>query len=94
MPDLPEETHGLGPFLFPRYHRLRIPMKNPARFFYIVATFSTLLALAGIFMRGYYSGRNESLAKLGQGLGIGGGVVLIFAAAVRKKQQDNLARPR
>ena len=64
MPNLPEETHGLATFLFPRYHRLRIPMKNPSRSFYFVAILSTLLALAGIFMAGYYSGRNDFFAKL------------------------------
>ncbi|WP_262924439.1 hypothetical protein [Hymenobacter tibetensis] len=40
-------------------------MKNPSRFFSFVATLSLLLALAGIFMVGYYSGRNDSLTKLG-----------------------------
>ena len=95
MSDLPEETHGLGTFLFPRYHRLRIPMKNPSRSFYFVATLSTLLALGGIFMAGYYSGRNDSLAKLGLGLGVGGGVALsIYASVVCKKQKGNLVSPR
>jgi hypothetical protein len=77
MPDLPEEPHGLGTFLFSRHHRLRIPMKNPSRSFYFVATLTMLLALAGIFMAGYYSGRNDSLAKLGLGLGVGGGGGLV-----------------
>ncbi len=94
MPDLPEETHSLGPFLFPRYHRLRIPMKNPSRSFYFVATLCLLLALGGIFMAGYYSGRNHSLAKLWLGLSFGGAVSLIFAAAVHKKQKGNPDSPR
>ena len=94
MPDLPEETHGLGTFLFPRYHRLQIPMKNSSRFFYFVATLCILLALAGAFMAGYYSGRNDSLAKLGQELGFGGAVSLIFAAALYKKRKGNLDGPR
>ena len=94
MPDLPEETHSFGPFLFPRYHQLRTPMKDLSRAFFFVATLSLLLALTGIFMRGYYSGRNDSLAKLGQGLGVGGGVSLIFAAAVYKKQKGNPDSPR
>jgi hypothetical protein len=97
MPDLPEETHGLGTFLFPRHHRLRIPMKNPSRSFYFVATLSLLLALAGIFMAGYYSGRtgrNDSLAKLGQGLGFGGAFLTIVASVVYKKQKGNPDSPR
>ena len=94
MPDLPEEIHGLGTFLFPRHHRLRIPMKNPSRFFYFVATLSTLLALAGVFMMGYYSGRNDSLVKLGQGLGFGGAFLTIVASVVYKKQKGNPANPR
>ncbi len=59
MPDLPEETHGLCTFLFPRHHRLQIPMKNPSRSFYFVATLCLLLALGGCFMAGYYSGRTR-----------------------------------
>ncbi len=94
MPDVPEETHGLGPFLFPRYHRLRIPMKTPSRFFYFVAILCLLLALAGCFMAGYYSGRNDSLAKLGQELSFGGAFSLIFASVVYKKQKGNPASPR
>ena len=94
MPALPEETHGLGPFLFPRHDRLRIPMKNPTRAFYFVATLCMLLALGGIFMAGYYHGRNDSLAKLGLGLCFGGAVSLIFATAVYKKQKDKLDSPR
>ena len=94
MPDVPEETHGLGTFLFPRYHRLRIPMKNPSRSFYFVVTLCLLLGLGGIFMAGYYSGRNDSLAKLGRGLGFGGGVLLIIATAVHKKQKGNPDSPR
>ena len=69
-------------------------MKNPSRSFYFVATLSMLLALGGIFMAGYYSGRNDSLAKLGLGLGVGGAVLLIFASVVHKKQKGNLASPR
>ncbi|MDJ0368045.1 hypothetical protein QMK33_23120 [Hymenobacter sp. H14-R3] len=69
-------------------------MKNPSRSFYFVATFSILLSLAGMFMMGYYSGRNDSLAKLGLGLGVGGAVWLIFASAAYKKQKGNLASPR
>jgi len=93
MPDSPEETHGLGTFLFPRYHRLRIPMKKPSRFFYFFATFSTLLALAGIFMVGYYSGRNDSLVKLAWGLSWGG-ILLIFASVMYEKQKGNPDSPR
>ena len=69
-------------------------MKNPSRSFYFVATLSILLALAGMFMRGYYSGRNDSLAKLGLGLGFGGAFSLIFASVVYKKQKGNLNSPR
>jgi drug/metabolite transporter (DMT)-like permease len=94
MPDLPEETHGLGPFWSPRHPRLRLPMKNPSRSFYLVATLCLLLALGGVFMAGYYSGRNDALSKLGLGLCFGGAVSLIFAAAVYKKQQGNPDRPR
>ena len=94
MPDLPEETHGLGTFLFPRYHRLRIPMKTPSRFFYFVAILCLLLALAGAFMTGYYSGRNDSLAELGLDLGVGGAFLAIVASVVHKKQKGNPASPR
>lgn len=94
MPNLPEETHGLATFLFPRYHRLRIPMKNPSRSFYFVAILSTLLALAGIFMAGYYSGRNDSLAKLGLRLCFVGAFLSIFASVVHKKQKGNPDSPR
>ncbi|SFQ83448.1 hypothetical protein [Hymenobacter arizonensis] len=70
-------------------------MKNPSRSFYFVATLCLLLALGGIFMAGYYSGRNDSLVKLGLGLGVGGGVALsIYASAVYKKQKGNPASPR
>jgi hypothetical protein len=86
MPNLPEETQGLGTFLFPQHNQLRIPMKTPSRSFFFVATLSMLLALAGIFMMGYYSGRNDSLAKLGLGLCFGGSALLI-ASAVYKKQK-------
>ena len=94
MPDLPEETHGLGTFLFFRHNRLRIPMKNPSRAFYFVATLCMLLALGGIFMAGYYHGSNDSLAKLGLELSFGGAVSLIFASAVYKKQKGNQDSPR
>ena len=94
MPDLPEETHGLGTFLFPRYHRLRIPMKNPSRSFYFVATLCLLLALGGIFLAGYYSGRNHSLAKLWLGLSFGGAFFTIFASIVYKKQKGKPDSPR
>jgi uncharacterized membrane protein len=93
MPDLPKETHGLGPSFFPRYHRLRIPMKNTSRAFYFVVALSLLLALTGIFMRGYYSGRNDSMAKLGLELNVVG-LVLLFAAVVYKKQKGNPDSPR
>ena len=94
LPDLPAEPHGLGPFLFPRYHRLRIPMKTPSRFFYFVAIFCLLLSLAGVFMAGYYSGRNDSLGELGQQLGFWGAVLAVFASVVHKKQKANPASPR
>ena len=94
MPDLPEEPHGLGTFLFPRYHRLRIPMKNPSRFFYFVAILCLFLALAGIFMAGYYSGRNHSLAELGLRLCFVGAFLSIFASVVHKKQKGNPDSPR
>jgi hypothetical protein len=68
-------------------------MKNPSRSFYFVATFSTLLALAGIFLMGYYSGRNDSLAKLGRRL-CWGGILLIFASVMYEKQKGNPASPR
>ena len=69
-------------------------MKNPSRSFYFVAILCLLLALGGIFMAGYYSGRNDSLAKLGRGLGFGGAVLLIIASAVHKKQKGNPDSPR
>lgn len=69
-------------------------MKNPSRAFYFVATLCLVLALGGIFMAGYYSGRNHSLAKLGQGLSFVGALSLIFASAVYKKQKGNLNSPR
>lgn len=94
MPDLPAEAHSLGTFLFPRYHRLRIPMKTPSRFFYFVAILCLLLALAGIFMTGYYSGRNDSLAKLGKELSFGGAFLTIVASVAHKKQKGNPASPR
>ena len=95
MPDLPEETHGFGTFLFPRHHRLRIPVKNPSRsFYFFVVTLSLLLALAGIFMMGYYSGRNDSLAKLGRELSFGGAFLTIIASVVYKKQKGNPDSPR
>ena len=69
-------------------------MKNPSRSFYFVATLCTLLALAGVFMMGYYSGRNDSLAKLGWGLSSGGALSVIFASVVHKKQKGNPDSPR
>ena len=70
-------------------------MKNPSRSFYFVVTLCLLLALGGIFMAGYYSGRNDSLVELGLGLGVGGGVGLsIYASVVYKKQKGNLDSPR
>lgn len=69
-------------------------MKNPSRAFYFVATFCLLMALGGVFMAGYYSGRNGSLAKLGLGLSVGGAVLLIFASAAHKKQRGNPDSPR
>ncbi|NVO86659.1 hypothetical protein [Hymenobacter terrestris] len=69
-------------------------MKNPSRSFYFVATLCLLLALGGTFMAGYYSGRNDSLAKLGLGLSFGGAVSLIFATALYKKRKGNPDSPR
>ena len=69
-------------------------MKNPSRFFYFVAILCLLLALAGAFLAGYYSGRNDSLAKLGRGLSFGGAALLIFASVVHKKQKGNPDSPR
>ncbi len=95
MPDIPEETHGLSTFLFPRLDQLRIPMKNPSRsFFFFLATLGMLMALAGPFMMGYYAGRNGSLAKLGLPLCVGGAALLIYGSVVYKKQKGNPASPR
>ena len=69
-------------------------MKNSSRSFYFVATLSLLLALGGIFLTGYYSGRNDSLAKLWLGLSSVGAFSLIFASVAYKKQKDNLDSPR
>ena len=69
-------------------------MKTPSRFFYFVAILCILLALAGIFMAGYYSGRNDSLAKLGQELGFWGAFLAIVASVVYKKQKGNPDSPR
>lgn len=69
-------------------------MKKPSRSFYFVATLCILLALAGCFMMGYYSGRNDSLAKLGRGLCFGGAFSLIFASVAYKKQKGNPTNPR
>ena len=71
-------------------------MKNPSRSFYFVATLSLLLALslAGAFMAGYYSGRNDSLAKLGSGLSFWGALSVVFVSAVYKKQKGNPDSPR
>ena len=94
MLHLPEETHGLGTFLFPRHHQLRIPMKIPPRSFYFVAILCLLLALAGAFLAGYYSGRNDSLAELGQGLCFWGALLSVFASVVYKKRKGNPDSPR
>jgi uncharacterized protein YqgC (DUF456 family) len=69
-------------------------MKTPSRFFYFVAILCLLLALAGAFLAGYYSGRNHSLAKLGLNLSFWGGVLGIFASVAYKKQKGNPASPR
>ena len=69
-------------------------MKIPSRFFYFVAILSTLLALGGIFMSGYYSGRNDSLSELWLGLSFVGALSLIFASVAYKKQKGNPANPR
>ena len=69
-------------------------MKNPSRSFYFVATLCLLLALGGIFMAGYYSGRNDSLAKLCLNLSLWGAVLGIFASVAYKKQKGNPASPR
>jgi len=69
-------------------------MKNPSRSFYFVATLSMLLALGGIFMAGYYSGHNDSLAKLWLGLSFVGALSLIFASVAYKKQKGNPDSPR
>ena len=69
-------------------------MKNPSRFFYFVAILCILPALAGIFMMGYYSGRNDSLAKLGRELSFGGAFLTIIASVVYKKQKGNPDSPR
>jgi uncharacterized protein YqgC (DUF456 family) len=69
-------------------------MKTPSRAFYFVAIFCLLLALAGAFLAGYYSGRNDSLAKLGLNLSFWGGVLGVFAAVAHKKQKANPASPR
>jgi hypothetical protein len=69
-------------------------MKIPSRFFYLVAILCLLLALAGAFMAGYYSGRNDALAKLGQELCFWGAFLAIIAAVVHKKQTGNPASPR
>ena len=72
-------------------------MKNPSRSFYFFATLCLLLALGGIFMSGYYSGRtgrNDSLAELWLGLSFVGALSLIFASAAYKKQKGNPDSPR
>ncbi len=67
-------------------------MKNPS-FFFFFATLGMLMALSGAFMMGYYSGRNDPLAKLGAPLCIGG-AALLAASGVFKKQKGNLDSPR
>jgi uncharacterized protein YqgC (DUF456 family) len=69
-------------------------MKTPSRSFYFVAIFCLLLSLAGAFMAGYYHSRNDSLAKLGQGLSFGGAVLGVFASVAHKKQKGNPDSPR
>jgi hypothetical protein len=69
-------------------------MKNLSRAYYFVATLSLLLALSGIFLTGYYSGRNASLAKLWLELSFGGALLLIFASVTYKKQKGNPINPR
>jgi peptidoglycan/LPS O-acetylase OafA/YrhL len=69
-------------------------MKNSSRAFYFVATLCLLLALGGCFLAGYYSGRNHSLAKLGQELSFGGALALVFASVAYKKQKGNSTNPR
>ena len=69
-------------------------MKNPSRSFYFVVTLCLLLALGGIFMAGYYSGHNDSLAKLWLGLSFVGALSLIFASVAYKKQKGNPDSPR
>lgn len=68
-------------------------MKNPSRAFYFFATFSTLVAMGGIFLTGYSSGPHDSLAKLGRGL-CWGGILLIFASIIYEKQKGNPTNPR
>ena len=69
-------------------------MKNPSRFFYFVAILCLLLALAGAFLSGYYSGRNDSLAKLWLNLSFWGALSLIFASVAYKKLKGNPDSPR
>jgi hypothetical protein len=69
-------------------------MKTSSRFFYFVAILCLFLALAGAFLAGYYSGRNHSLAKLGQELCFWGAFLAIIASVVHKKQKGNPASPR
>jgi len=69
-------------------------MKNSSRAFYFVATLCLLLALSGIFLTGYYSGRNDSLAKLWLELSFGGALSLIFASVAYKKQKGTPDSPR
>lgn len=68
-------------------------MKNPSLFFFF-ATLSILMALAGAFMMGHYSGSNDPLARLGSPLCIGGAALLIASAVVFKKQKGNQDSPR
>ncbi|WP_310396546.1 hypothetical protein [Hymenobacter sp.] len=69
-------------------------MKNPSRFFYFVAILCLLLALAGAFLAGYYSGRNDSLAKLWLNLSFWGALLATIASVAYKKQKGNPASPR
>ncbi|AHJ95442.1 hypothetical protein [Hymenobacter swuensis] len=67
-------------------------MKTPSLFFFF-ATLSILMALAGAFMMGHYSGSNDPLARLGSPLCIGG-AALLMASVVFKKQKGNQDSPR
>ena len=69
-------------------------MKIPPRFFYFVAILCLLLALAGVFLAGYYHGRNHSLAKLGSELSFWSALLAVFASVAYKKRKGNPDSPR